>query len=562
MELVYLWVEEYKNIHKQGFNFSPRFSCDYDEKTNELTIKENNDYIENFFGKNINVTAIVGKNGSGKSSVLEILTNKNIISYLYNEECKRIGIDDFLESVNILLYSEDMDSLSYKNSFNINQIVDTDFKIKNKYIFYNIAISFLFNTKSLNNIIDMPFFPTHLEFNLLKEVSENDFSNLLHQQIWYDNDMLDTRDVFNISSKEIKKLKDFIQKKLNILDTSTDFTYYLYLREFIYKLNNGHNGAFKIAEEIIMDYNLPSFDNFQNKLYHQLYKDDNENIFNQLIDDLNRIHKIRQDENQFILEISNIDIEKLLLNIHRGFFNMYFFNITNKEKVYLKNLSNGEQKFLLFLAKIFYVIRKKYVNNKKPIYILLDEPDIYFHPEWQRVFIDTLVTFLKNITFLENRKINIIITSHSPFIVSDLPKENIIFLKDGKQVKGIEKKQTFGANIHTLVSDSFFMEDGLMGEFAKRKINEIKRFYDVFTKYQDNKKIKKAYKWIYLKKRKNFWHIQSIIGEPFLKTVIKNYLDEIENILFDDTKAKEMAIGRLIQEFDKDDIMRVLNGKT
>ncbi len=29
MELVYLWVEEYKNIHRQGFNFSPRFKCDY-----------------------------------------------------------------------------------------------------------------------------------------------------------------------------------------------------------------------------------------------------------------------------------------------------------------------------------------------------------------------------------------------------------------------------------------------------------------------------------------------------------------------------------------------------
>jgi len=44
MELVYLWVEEYKNIHKQGFNFSPKFNCHYDEDTNELTINENDDY--------------------------------------------------------------------------------------------------------------------------------------------------------------------------------------------------------------------------------------------------------------------------------------------------------------------------------------------------------------------------------------------------------------------------------------------------------------------------------------------------------------------------------------
>jgi hypothetical protein len=29
MELVYLWVEDYKNIKKQGFNFSPRFECEF-----------------------------------------------------------------------------------------------------------------------------------------------------------------------------------------------------------------------------------------------------------------------------------------------------------------------------------------------------------------------------------------------------------------------------------------------------------------------------------------------------------------------------------------------------
>jgi len=74
MELVYLWVEDYKNIQKQGFNFSP-----YDDETKELTIDENDDYIENFFGDNINVTAIVGKNGSGKSSVLRELTWQHIL---------------------------------------------------------------------------------------------------------------------------------------------------------------------------------------------------------------------------------------------------------------------------------------------------------------------------------------------------------------------------------------------------------------------------------------------------------------------------------------------------
>ena len=39
MELVYLWVDSYKNIRNQGFNFSPRFECEFDGEN--LTITEN-----------------------------------------------------------------------------------------------------------------------------------------------------------------------------------------------------------------------------------------------------------------------------------------------------------------------------------------------------------------------------------------------------------------------------------------------------------------------------------------------------------------------------------------
>ena len=83
MELVYLWVENYKNIKNQGFNFSPRFECEF--KDGVLTIcdkkkKEckNNEYLENFFGKNINITTIVGENGTGKSNVFEIIITANV----------------------------------------------------------------------------------------------------------------------------------------------------------------------------------------------------------------------------------------------------------------------------------------------------------------------------------------------------------------------------------------------------------------------------------------------------------------------------------------------------
>lgn len=74
MELLYLWIEDYKNIKNQGFNFSPEFEFTFKEETRELSVEKRAGLPENFFGDNIvNVTAIVGENGTGKSSLLEFI---------------------------------------------------------------------------------------------------------------------------------------------------------------------------------------------------------------------------------------------------------------------------------------------------------------------------------------------------------------------------------------------------------------------------------------------------------------------------------------------------------
>ena len=50
------------------------------------------------------------------------------------------------------------------------------------------------------------------------------------------------------------------------------------------------------------------------------------------------------------------------------------------------------------------------------------------HPEWQRTFLKDLISFV-NKTFQSNR-IQIVLTSHSPFLISDLPKESVILLEE------------------------------------------------------------------------------------------------------------------------------------
>ena len=122
MELVYLWVEKYKNIEKQGFNFSPRFRCEFKDeyekyidtdgkekeklKDNcELIVNGNKDYVT-IFPDNINITAIVGENGSGKSSILSVLIDlftETYTSYLDEEKYRNyIAIYKYQEKYHYL----------------------------------------------------------------------------------------------------------------------------------------------------------------------------------------------------------------------------------------------------------------------------------------------------------------------------------------------------------------------------------------------------------------------------------------------------------------------------
>ena len=573
MELVYLWVEDYKNIKKQGFNFSPRFECKFhdeyekyiDDEGEEkerlkdnckLEIKENDDYIENFFGENINVTAIVGKNGSGKSSIIQALTSSDNYCRFFDSNCQEINKNYFFNNNVIMLYDEDAEN--FLNKFNINEQIKDKLKIS-KYVFNNLSISFLFNSCQ-SFLTSFSFIPTHIKLTMLLTLGENDFINLRGNRYSMDNSYLDIEEHFTIDNQDISNLKKFIQNKLGSLNS--DLKQYLYLREFIYKLNNNHTQAYIIAESIIKNCKFDDVSDinsyFQNKL-EELYLENDEVIFLQIVNDIENIDKDMLNPDTFSINIKNQNLEKLLSNIQRGFFNIDFFKEERNGNIYFNMLSSGERRLISLFAKIFYIVRKLYrTENQKYFYILLDEPDIYLHPEWQKKLINIFDLFFSTTEIFKTKKINLIFTTHSPFLLSDIPKQNIIFLdtdENGncKVVDGLtEKKQTFGANIHTLLSDSFFMKDGLMGEFAKGKINEIIDFHKVVEEENSDKEILKLE---YLENQKKFWQTQSIVGESYLKQILENHLIEIEKKLLGKDEAKENKRERLLaqlKELDND----------
>ncbi len=100
----------------------------------------------------------------------------------------------------------------------------------------------------------------------------------------------------------------------------------------------------------------------------------------------------------------------------------------------------------------------------------------------EKRYIDAILKTLPH--FFENLKVKpslqIIITTHDPLTLSDLPIDNVVFLhKDNGYCSVIsdnyDKKiqRTFGANITDLLAHSFFIEDGLIGDFSKSKIKEV-----------------------------------------------------------------------------------------
>jgi len=208
----------------------------------------------------------------------------------------------------------------------------------------------------------------------------------------------------------------------------------------------------------------------------------------------------------FEFNIDNLNKNDIRI-ISNSFYSKFFvIDLIDKEEKKLNNLSFGEQQLIFILNQLYFLRKKKYdeldlevglgMNIPVEYIVLLDEIDIGFHPDWQKRTIQYMIDFLK---LMPDRKFHLIFTTHSPFLLSDIPKENIVFLNDKSSIN-----QTFGANIHTLLSDSFFMEDGLMGEFAKGKINEIIDFFNAKNE-------------IYKDKQDKLLKIINTIGEPFLK---------------------------------------------
>jgi predicted ATP-binding protein involved in virulence len=210
-------------------------------------------------------------------------------------------------------------------------------------------------------------------------------------------------------------------------------------------------------------------------------------------------------------------------------------NRNNVEPYPLEGISSGEHQLIYMVSSILYHIRNlnSIIKNRrrvkyKYVNIILDEIELYFHPEYQRKFISYLIKSIENMNFLSIGGINIIAATHSPFILSDIPKCNVMFLENGEQCYKMQE-DTFGANIHSLMQNAFFLQSTI-GDFAKEKINEM------FRRLYNNEVDKKLYEEILL------------VSESFIRSQLLKLYNELNPKMIEKIEALEKRLKELEEQ--------------
>lgn len=282
-------------------------------------------------------------------------------------------------------------------------------------------------------------------------------------------------------------------------------------------------------------------------------------IFKNILDFYKQINQLVDEESTSEIEGGlEIDIQKLDLEAFNKLIKTYEFIKdeltdslpTNSRDILeiksTKKLSTGEKSLLDLYSSIYDYLKRfgDHQYNENSIF-LLDEADLGFHPEWKKKYINALTTtlpILLNSAKDKIKNIQIVFATHDPLTLSDIPNRNVAYLrKQGNRTEILSESEkptkSFGANVTDLLADSFFIKDGLLGDFAKEKINEvIKYLNDMESQITENIEAKK---------------IINIIDEPLLKYKLEDmYFEkfpeeynrerEIEEVL---KKAQDLGLN-------------------
>ncbi len=346
------------------------------------------------------ITVIAGENNTGKSTVGKTLYS--VFNSFYDIE-NQIRKERIQNVVNLL-------DMMYRNSTNRLTIrVDTEDIAEN--IIDNID-RYLADTEALKNEILGPVlqydenFEKYLENENINEavkriveilsVSSDDiFKTVLNKKL--DSEFNgQINNIFSEAAGEIKLqikdcivsinvLKNIVSEIENRVDLKTEAIYI--------------DDPFVLDEARIMPYIMMRFKNYsdhRNHLQSKLFISKNEpNVINEIIA-TNKLDKIYD-------KINLICSGDVVSNRRTGF----GYRRINTEKVLdIRNLSSG--------LKTFVILKTLLINGTLEFNgtIILDEPEIHLHPEWQLLFAELIVLIQKEFGM------HVLLNTHSPYFLN------------------------------------------------------------------------------------------------------------------------------------------------
>ncbi len=160
--------------------------------------------------------------------------------------------------------------------------------------------------------------------------------------------------------------------------------------------------------------------------------------------------------------------------------NICLKDTNNGSYVEFCHLSSGEKQQIFAISSMLYHlsnIDSVHLDNNnarisyKQVLVILEEIELYYHPALQQDFILYMLNGLRQMEYKNLKNVQVLIVTHSPFVLSDIPSANILALRKGVPEIKTEIK-SFGANIHDMLSKSFFLDNG-RGKFAEWCIGNI-----------------------------------------------------------------------------------------
>ncbi|MCY2976981.1 MAG: restriction system-associated AAA family ATPase [Planctomycetota bacterium] len=142
-----------------------------------------------------------------------------------------------------------------------------------------------------------------------------------------------------------------------------------------------------------------------------------------------------------------------------------------KAPLYVKALSDGEHQFL-------HTIGLCLLYRHESALFLLDEPETHLNPDWRASYISTLRAALEADAATKNVMREVLLTSHSPFIISDCRKENVLVFTKNPETETVTWQrpefETFGASANAITIKVFNRKETI-GNYALSKLAGLRQ---------------------------------------------------------------------------------------